>query len=568
MNAIDIFKADVLECQWDPPTLMLFSDEVAPLVYYTHLLPAFACVCIFLIILFTSRQSLPAKVLMVITSLFTLFALIDLSLWAINDAGQIMFLWSLLTYIEPLIYLACLYLLISFATNQHPSKKTIAAMIILYMPIMLLGPTSLNLAAYDYSNCDRLAIEGALLYYVYFVEIISVIWLFILAKKYYSAASIVRLKRAVIYLMSGLILFLFSFSAGNIIGTVMQEYWGENSWIIGQYGLLGMPIFLAFILYILVNYRSFNSRILGSEALMIGQFILLVSLLFVRTIESSRIIALVTLLIFTLLGYLLVKSVRREVKQREEIEKLADDLSKANKRLRELDRAKSEFVSIASHQLRSPLTAMRGYASMLLDGSYGKLPPKMQPIVEHIADSTTVMISSVEDYLSISRIESGNMKFELSDFNLRDRAQHIAEDLRPEAIKSGLLLLFKSDLKGDGVVHADVGKTDQIIHNLINNAMKYTPKGTISVLVHDNPSKKKLYVEIKDTGIGMSSDTLVALFEKFNRADNANSVNIHGTGLGLFVARSLARAMEGEVTAYSEGDNQGSTFILELPMQR
>jgi signal transduction histidine kinase len=121
-------------------------------------------------------------------------------------------------------------------------------------------------------------------------------------------------------------------------------------------------------------------------------------------------------------------------------------------------------------------------------------------------------------------------------------------------------------VKGPGVVNADPGKTQQILHNLINNALKYTPKGSILVYVHDDMVTKRVYVDIIDTGIGMSKATIGDLFEKFTRAKNANTVNIKGTGLGLFVARQMARAMNGDVTAHSEGEGRGSRFEFVLPL--
>lgn len=566
MSNLDQVKNDILGCEWDPAVFMIFSEEVERLVYYTHLLPALACIVVFIILFLKSRDEISGRVLMVITGLFTIFAFADLSLWAISNPAQIMFIWSILTYIELLLFFACLYLYYTFTTNKHPNSKVISAMILLYVPVIILGPTSLNLIAFDYSNCYRLAIEGPLLWYVYFVEVVIVLWLILLFKINLPKLKDEKTKKANIYMTIGLLAFLFLFSLGNIFGTFMQDILGENAWLIGQYGFLGMPIFLFFILYVIVHYRSFNIRIVSTEALMYGIFILITSMLFVRSIESARIISLITLTIFTVLGYLLVKNIKKEVKQREELQKLTEKLKKANRRLEESDKAKSVFVSIASHQLRSPITSIRGYASLLLEGTYGKIPEKAREPLQRIDKSSKLMAIEIEDYLNISRIESGNMTYNNKDFNLISEVKRVCDDMRGEAVKEGLALFAHVNVRSQGVVHADVGKVVQILQSLLTNSIKYTKKGKIKVVVHDSLEKNKIYVDVIDTGIGMSKDTIDSLFEKFVRAHNANDVNIHGTGLGLFISRKLARAMGGDVTVSSEGDGKGSKFTLVLPL--
>ena len=227
---------------------------------------------------------------------------------------------------------------------------------------------------------------------------------------------------------------------------------------------------------------------------------------------------------------------------------------------------KSEFVSIASHQLRSPITSIRGYASMLAEGSYGKLPDKAKEVFEKIMESSAYMVRSIEDYLNVSRIEAGNMKYELSDFNMKDLASKVVDEMRQVAMKKGLVMVFRSDCTGSAMVNADIGKTRQVIMNIIDNSMKYTPKGTITVVAHDDPKKKKMYVTVQDTGVGMSKETIGEVFEKFIRAKNANEINVTGTGLGLFVAKKMITEMKGKVWAESEGEGKGSSFHIELPL--
>jgi signal transduction histidine kinase len=262
---------------------------------------------------------------------------------------------------------------------------------------------------------------------------------------------------------------------------------------------------------------------------------------------------------------MLLRSVKKEIDQRKEFEVLTKQLGKVNNRLTALDKQKSEFVSIASHQLRSPLTAIRGYASLLREGSYGVLSPQALEPIQRIEESSKLMALAIEDYLNVSRIESGNMSYTLIDFNLKEQVEHICNDMRSEAIKHGLVLLFRTHLSSRAVVHADLGKTVQIIQNLINNAIKYTQEGTIIIIMRDDIKKKQIFVDVTDTGMGMSIETQNILFQKFSRAHNANLVNTSGTGLGLYVAAKMAEAMGANIVAYSEGEGKGSRFTFKIP---
>jgi len=548
-------------CPWDAPVWFFFSENVPSLLFYSHFTVIVSVVIVGGFLFLKNKGTITVRFLSLVFLLFLFWTIIDLIIWATNRSDLELFLWTLQVLSEPIIYVLAFYALYSFAYNKIPNFVTNLLVSILLLPLILFTPTNLNLSSINLYDC--VATEGLLAsFYTYFLEIVFILAIITVVIRRIISLKNYKDRAKVIYFGLGLLAFLVAFSSGNIIGSVTGD------WVLAQYGLFGMPIFVGFLTYLIVEYKIYNLNILGSQALIVTLWVLIGSLLFVVQSTPTKIVAGSTLLAAVILGVILVRSIKKEIKQREEIEKLAVNLEKANGRLKILDKQKSEFVSIASHQLRSPLTSIRGYISMMQEGSFGTLSAKMIDPLKRINDSTAMMASSIEDFLSVSRIESGNMKYEYSDFNLRDQAEHIVDDLRQEAIKKGLLLMFRTNISCQGIVHADIGKTQQIIHNLINNSLKYTPKGTITVYLHDDKKRKLLFIEIIDTGIGMSQVTIESLFEKFSRASNANSVNIKGTGLGLFVAREMARAMKGEVTAHSEGEGKGSHFIFTIPFQQ
>jgi len=549
-------------CEWDTTsTFLIFSDNVfGNFIYYSHLLPIACLLFLSGVLVWQSYKDPAVRTLLFISLAFTAWSLSDLVLWATANPSHTMFFWSIIIHFELLIYIGSLYFVYYFISKKPPSQRAELLIFIAYIPILLFAHTSYNLQGFDYTNCWREALEGKLLAYVYFMELVIAVW--ILAYGIYQMRSEVARHRTkeILLVTLGTVAFLTSFSLGNIIGTL------EIDWELGQYGLFGVPVFVSLLTFLIIRYRSISTKLFMAQGLVGGIFVLIISILFVREIENVRIITSTTAILVLLLGYYLIKSVNQEIIQRRKVEELAGRLEKANARLKILDKMKSEFVSIASHQLRSPLTSIRGYASMLLEGSFGKIPAKVVDAVEHIQDSGRYMALSIEDYLNVSRIEAGNMRYEYSDFNLREEAEKLVEELRPMVLKKGLKLKSESACSSGCTVRADIGKTRQVIQNLIDNALKYAPKGSITVSTFDDKKKKTISIRISDTGVGMSAETIQDIFDKFIRARNANAINVTGTGLGLFVAKKMIEEMGGRIWAESEGEGKGSVFTMEFPL--
>lgn len=549
----------LLHCPWEAASFVFISSNVPLLINYSHFIAIFSALAVGLLIFFNNPKLIISRLLLIFVILFSLWALLDVSLWATNDPALVMFAWSMQVLIEPLTYAIAFYIFYIFAFKSIPNFKLNLAISFLLLPLIILLPTTYNLESIALSSCE--SIEGPIAkYYTYILNLIFIMLIFVTAVKALRITEKHR-RRVLLLFVTGLLTFLLSFTSGNIISSF------TDNWTISQYGLFGMPVFAFLIAYCIVQFEAFKIQIAGAQVLVVVLWALVCSLIFVES-ELLKIIAGLTLVFTTVAGYLLIQSVHKEFEQRKEIEDLALKLQKANDRLKVLDKMKSEFVSIASHQLRSPLTSIRGYASMLLEGSFGKLPKKAEEAVEHIEKSSSYMASSVEDYLNVSRIQAGNMKYDYTDVNLSQLTKNIVDDLRQQAVKQGLLLTFKSNLKSQGIINADIGKTRQIIHNLINNAIKYTPHGSIKVTVYEKVHPKRILVDIIDTGVGMSTETIEEMFNKFERADNAHNINTAGTGLGLYIAKKMANDMGGDISAASAGEGEGSTFSLEFPLKK
>jgi signal transduction histidine kinase len=228
--------------------------------------------------------------------------------------------------------------------------------------------------------------------------------------------------------------------------------------------------------------------------------------------------------------------------------------------LKELNKMKDDFLSMAAHELRTPMTAIKGFVSMIMDGDYGETPEKINKPLKDIQTSTERLIRLVNDLLNISRLEQGRMKFDLSEFDAGTVVKKIVESLTPVANEKKVELKFNSGAKLN--VFADRDKVEQLVINLIGNSLKFTDKGYIETIVRKNG--KEIWVSVKDTGIGIEKKDQERIFGKFEQIADIQKGRPQGTGLGLYVSQMLARKMGGDLWLENSEVGKGSKFIFSL----
>lgn len=249
---------------------------------------------------------------------------------------------------------------------------------------------------------------------------------------------------------------------------------------------------------------------------------------------------------------------------REEVSKATKELRGANEKLKKLDVAKSEFVSIASHQLRTPLTIIKGYISMILENNFGDISEKQREPLERVFASNERLIQLVENLLNISRIESGRLTFTFEYVQFEDMVASVFEELSSQAKKKGVGFKYSAPDKQLPKIKLDREKIRQVIMNLTDNAIKYTQKGKVDVAIKKVGDNIEFCVS--DDGMGISSDDIKKLFTKFTRGTDISLVHTEGTGLGLYVAKQMIESHHGRIWAESEGVGKGSRFCFELPI--
>ncbi len=244
---------------------------------------------------------------------------------------------------------------------------------------------------------------------------------------------------------------------------------------------------------------------------------------------------------------------------------LFKELNATNEKLKELDKQKDEFVSMAAHELRSPLTAIKGYISMIIEGDTGDIPEKAR---QYLADSMAVtdrLVRLVNNMLNVSRIEEGRIVYQIEETDLIRAVQEIYNSFRVEAERKDLE--FKIDIPSglEDMVKVDPDRVREVISNIVSNAIKFTEKGKVNIKM-SNPKPGSVKVEVIDTGPGISKVEQVGLFQKFYRAESTSGKTF-GTGLGLYITKLLIEKFGGEMGVTSELD-KGSNFWFELPLVR
>lgn len=241
----------------------------------------------------------------------------------------------------------------------------------------------------------------------------------------------------------------------------------------------------------------------------------------------------------------------------EENQRVLRQLKESNTKLLALDEAKDDFISMASHQLRTPLTSVKGYLSMVMEGDAGKITPRQRSMVSQAYSSSQQMVYIIADLLNVSRLRTGKFVIEASPTNLVTVISEEIEQLQPIAKSRSLKLSFVPPKRFPSLL-LDETKTRQVIMNFIDNAIYYTPTGGhITVHLVNKPQTVELRVE--DDGMGVPRAEQQHLFTKFYRAANARKARPDGTGLGLFMAKKVIIA-QGGALIFESHEGQGSTF--------
>lgn len=241
------------------------------------------------------------------------------------------------------------------------------------------------------------------------------------------------------------------------------------------------------------------------------------------------------------------------------------ELTRANEDLRTLDQMKTDFVSVVTHQLRTPLSAIRWTISMLLNGDFGRLTDEQRTFLMKAYESNNRMINIIRDMVLVDHIESG--KLATSSYlttSLPDLLENLLVELQPLAKDKRVEIIFKRPDQPYPPAHIDPANLRAVLQNLIENAVKYTPAGGSVTIACGVDSSGALSLSVVDTGIGIPKEEQQRIFTRFFRASNAQKKETDGSGLGLFIAKKILQKYQGDIRFESK-EGSGTAFHVTLP---
>jgi signal transduction histidine kinase len=340
-----------------------------------------------------------------------------------------------------------------------------------------------------------------------------------------------------------------------------------TGWFDAQYfGILAAVVFVCSTGYATARSELFNLKVILTE-LIAALFVLVTLIAVVLSVDREvRYFLAGAAVLSVISGVTLIRSVRREVARAEQADRLNRELAIANSQLQEMDHMKSEFIVMASHQLRTPISVVKGYLSLMMEGAYGVVPASIKDKLAQMFSLNESLVQMIDNMLNVARIEKRNIDYNVERVDILPIVRGVVEDMR---VKLGgrNITIGVSMPELPVMAYVDEEKYEEVLTNLVDNAIKYTDKGEIDVRVRDDDGNGFVAVSVRDSGMGMSPEEASRVFTKFFRAKEA-VIREPGTGLGLYICGKFMNGMGGQISVVETAPGYGTTFETRLPTRQ
>ncbi len=559
------------------------------------------------VVFFNQKKSTTNKLLFVFTIINSIWSLVTYLSYTVTDKQLALWLVRLVMFFATVHGSMFLFLVNAFPGEKLRMKKkyayTISSLVILTM-VLSLTPFLFSDIDFISGRVPQPKPAPGIVVFIFVTISAIVSGIFSLIKRTIKSSG--TEKNQYKYLLIGAIIMFASILSLDFL---LPSFFNDTRFI-PLSALFTLP-FVVSVSYAIIRHRLFNVRVVGTALLVFALSI--VSFIEVTQTESFVLILYRSTVLFFILvfGILLIRSVLREVKQREKMEKMAADIrkayeiekkaliaaKKAKEELENLDVTKNQFLLTIQHHLRTPLTAMMGYADLLVNGAFGKQSKKTLDVIKKFQFSTSSLIKMVNEFLDITQFQLGKSVVLLKPgVDLTLLLDEIVSELEFNAEKKGIYLKLEkpeparnasgqpagfrpampvgiADAGGKTItINADKEKLRAALSNIFDNAIKYTLKGGVIIkmqnanIKNQNDESDSILIIVKDTGIGISQEKIQNLFNKpFERGEQAKTFAI-GSGIGLYLSSAIIKSHNGKIWAESKGENQGTTFYIELPI--
>ncbi len=540
-------------CYFYPePTYLVYSPDVPGILYYAQIPTTLIALLFGFYIFWQGRDFLLNRLLFAISIFFTLWTTGTLISWTNIHSQVILFAWSFFPLILGLISISSIYFIYVFLNKKDITGWMKLVFFGLLLPTVILAPTRLYLSGFDIAFCDAFAFEWApMKIYSSILGILAMVWILFLLVKHYIQSG-VTLRRQIFLMGTGIELFLFSFFGTEFLGTYLTKIGLFEDSQLELYGLFGMVVFMLYIGFLVVKFGTFHIKMLATQALVAALVALVFSQYFFIKESLNFMLNSVSFVASIGFGYFLVRSVQREIQQREKIQRLVVDLEAANK-------GQQNLIHFITHQVKGFLTKSRNIFAGLKEGDFGPVAEETKPIIEEGFASGTKAVDTVQNILKAADIHKGTLAYEKKELNLSSLIKEEASKFEKTAQQKGID--FSLNIQEDILFKGDREQLGHVFRNLIDNAFKYTLEGSVSLTLQ---KEENIIFSIQDTGVGITPSDMKRLFTEGGKGENSTKVNVDSTGYGLFIVKDIVEKHGGKVSAESKGPGEGSTFTVEL----
>ena len=526
------------------------TNSLRVVANYSHIIPVVLSLILGTFVFIKAKFNLFSKVFLAFIIVFSLWLIGDAIIWTSNNYHLIYAIWSSLVYIEVVFYILGFYFATVFVKKSDISISWKIVLFVLTLPALFITITQQSVTGFNYPVCEafnnnfldqyKLIIEGIIL-------IIILIYILIPFFKRLPWNQ----KKDDLMVLGSTFLFLSVFGITEYLASITGYY------EMNLYSLFLLPIFLVAIIYSVFELDIFNFHILGTHYLVVGLIVLMGGQLFFVTSTANRLLTILTIILLVGLSIILFRNLKRESDQRVHIEKL-------NIQLESLLKQRESLVHLVTHKIKGSFTRSKYIFAGLLDGTFGETNPAIQKVAKMGLESEDAGIHTVDLVLDVANMQKGVVKYEMKVIDFKEIILKTFAEKKIQAEERGLQMESKIHDSKDDIysVLGDVFWLREAINNLIDNAIKYTKEGKITINLEDGNGKIKF--SIKDTGIGITDEDKKSLFTEGGRGKDSVKINVDSTGYGLYSVKLIIEAHKGKVWAESEGPGKGSAFYVEL----